>query len=476
MLTRIAKKEFTEMLRDGRVRWSAAAVLGLLVLSLVIGLVHYADISAQHEAARASERQRWLDQGNKNPHSAAHYGVYAFKPKNVLSVLDAGLDPYVGVTVWLEAHYQNDFLYRPAQDATAVQRFGEMTAAAVLQLLLPLLIILLSFGAFAAEREQGTLRQLLSLGVDRRLLALGKAIGVTSGLAVIIVPAALLGAAAVMLYAGSAEGWEGFVRYALLVVVYVLYFGVIVGVALAVSAAVRVSRVALVVLLSFWIANSLMAPRLASDLSKMLYPLPSSIEFKTAMKKDLNDQRELRALIEAKKQELLRHYGVDFLQALPVNFTGFTLQAGEEHGYKVFDRHYGRLFDLFEKQMTAYQMCGFLAPLLPVQSLSMGLAGTDWHHHRHFVRAAEEYRRVIQKIMNDDLFKRGQITGPRGGEAGTLYMAGPELWTKVPDFLYEGPSVGWVLTRYSLSLVVLGFWCLAAGILAAVTVSRMRVV
>jgi ABC-2 type transport system permease protein len=472
MLTRIAKKEFTEMLRDGRFRWSAAAVLGLLTLSLIIGLIHYADISAQHEAARAAERERWLDQGQKNPHSAAHYGVYAFKPKNVLSVLDAGLDPYVGVTVWLEAHYQNDFLYRPAQDATAVQRFGEMTAAAVMQLLLPLLIILLTFGAFAGEREQGTLRQLLSLGVDRRVLALGKAIGVTSGLAVILIPAVILGAAAVMLYAGGAEGLEGFVRYVLLVVVYVLYLGVIVGVALTVSAAVPPeggSRVALVVLLSFWIANSLIAPRLASDLSRVIHPLPSSIEFKTAMKKDLDDQTELQALIEAKKQELFRRYGVDSLQALPVNLSGFALQAGEEHGYRVYDRHYGRLFDLFERQMTVYQVCGLVAPLLPVQSLSMGLAGTDWHHHRHFVRAGEDYRRVIQKIMNDDIFQRGKT------ESGQ-YLAGPELWQKVPDFVYEGPTVGWVLKEYVLSIFILTVWCGIAFAGVILAIRKMHIV
>ena len=61
--------------------------------------------------------------------------MYAFKPKSPLAMVDTGVDPYIGVAVWLEAHKQNEFKFRPAQDRTAVQRFGEMTGAEVLQLL-----------------------------------------------------------------------------------------------------------------------------------------------------------------------------------------------------------------------------------------------------------------------------------------------------------------------------------------------------
>ena len=98
------------------------------------------------------------------------------------SLVDTGIDPYVGVAAWLEAHKQNEFKYRPAQDRTAVQRFGELTAAEVLQVLLPLFIVLMTFSAFSGEREQGTLRQLLSLGVRPRELLAGKALGVAAAL------------------------------------------------------------------------------------------------------------------------------------------------------------------------------------------------------------------------------------------------------------------------------------------------------
>ncbi len=95
---------------------------------------------AKSQAQNATDlsRQQWLNQGAKGLHSAAHYGVYAFKPQMPLSFIDRGVEAYTGAAVWLEAHKQNDFRYRPAQDQTAVARFGELTAATVLQILLPL--------------------------------------------------------------------------------------------------------------------------------------------------------------------------------------------------------------------------------------------------------------------------------------------------------------------------------------------------
>ena len=121
-----------------------------------------------------------------NAHAAAHYGVYVFKPVAPLSVFDRGLQPFVGSTVYLEAHRQNQAAFLPAQDSTSMRRFGDLTAAACLQLLLPLLIILFAFGALAGERESGTLRQVLSLGVRPASLVFGKAMGLGGALAVLL--------------------------------------------------------------------------------------------------------------------------------------------------------------------------------------------------------------------------------------------------------------------------------------------------
>lgn len=463
MIRIIARKEVTDMIRDGRFRWAAAIVLALLSASLLLGWQHYRDISAQHELARKNTREHWLNQGKKNPHSAAHYGVYAFKPKTPLSFLDRGVDPWVGVAAWLEAHKQNEFKYKPAQDATAVQRFGELTGATVLQVLIPLMIIMLTFSAFSHEREQGTLRQLLSLGVNRSDLALGKALGIAIALGTLLLPATAIGVFALALTSENGALQASVSRMALMMLVYVLYFAAMIGASLAVSAWAKSSRLALVALLGFWIANSLVAPRMVADAAKAAYPTPSSFEFSRSMELALHDNTDelssRNARTEKLKQELFAKYNVSRIEDLPVNFSGLSLQAGEEHGNVIFDQLYSGLWDTFSRQEAVHQAAAVVAPLLAVRSLSMGLAGTDFAQHTHFARAAEEYRRMIQREMNLDIANNGaQVSGP--------YMRGRDLWQKIPDFEYVSPDLAWVLARQRLPLLLLCLWTLTVTAIA----------
>lgn len=455
MIATIARKEMTEMMRDGRFRWAAGIVLALLTGAVALGWQHFREVDAQHEAARRLTREQWLSQGTKNPHGAAHYGVYAFKPKLPLSLVDRGVDPMVGVTAWLEAHKQNEFKYRPAQDATAVQRLGELTGAAVLQLLVPLVIVLLTFSAFAGEREQGTLRQLLSLGVNRRTLAAGKALGIAGALGLVLAPTTVLGVAALALASDNGALAASLPRAGWMALSYVLYFAAFLAVSLAVSAWAKSSRIALVGLLGFWIFNGLIAPRAVADLAKAVYPTPSAFEFSRridlAMKGGFDGHDTADRRLEKLRAGLLAKYKVEKVEQLPVSFQGLALQAGEEHGNEVFDRYYGELWSTFRQQERVHRAASLLAPALAVRSLPMAFAGTDFAQHAHFARAAEDYRRMIQRVMNSDITEQG-------GNARGPYLAGAELWAKVPEFRYEAPDTGWVLGNQTGSLLLLAAW------------------
>jgi ABC-2 type transport system permease protein len=471
MITRIAKKELTEMVRDGRFRWVSVVVLGLLTGALLMGWRHQREVSEEHELARRGTRDHWLGQGEKNPHSAAHYGIYAFKPSMSLSAIDPGVDPYVGVSAWLEAHRQNQFEFRPAQDATAVQRFGELTAATVLQLLVPLLIIILAFSAFAGERESGTLRQLMSLGIEPSQLATGKALGIAGAMGMVLVPAAVIGVAAMVIATENRVVAADAPRLGLMALAYVLYFTVFAGIALAVSAKAPSSRLALVGLLGFWIWNGLIAPRAATDIARAVYPTPSAFEFTNGIQKALDsgldghnpyDERH-----KAFEKQILEKYGVDKVEELPVNFAGLSLQKGEEWGNEVFDHFYGELHRTFHRQSRVRALSAVAAPLLAVQSLSMGLAGTDFAQHRDFADAAERYRRMLVEKMNLDMAEKA-------GKLDYTYMASGELWASVPDFVYEAPSARWVLRNHGTSAVVLILWVSVAGLAAYRAASRIQ--
>ena len=465
MIKHIVRKEFSDVVRDGRFRWCAALVGALLLVSLGHGWVQARQAQEEIVAAQATAREHWESQGEKNPHSAAHYGIYAFKPRLALSFVDEGVDPYTGTSVWLEAHRQNDFLLRPAQDATAAQRIGALTAAQVLQHLVPLLIILLMFSALAGEREQGTLRQLLATGVGRSELALGKALGIAGALALLLVPAAIVGAAALVV-GSPGPAASPLARAAVLAGIYLAYFAAFVGMSLAVSAWVRSARTALVILLAVWVVNGLVAPRVAVDLSRLLYPTPSAVEFARTLEREMATGVEgiERPDQAALTERLLAQHGVERVEDLPVNEAGIYLQETEEFGNRIFDRNYGALWDTFERQGLVHEVVAVAAPLLAVRALSMGLAGTDIAQHRHFATAAETYRRDLMRQMNGDLAENSR--------PGELYTAGPDLWAEVPPLQYDAPTLGWVLNNRIQSLLVLALWLAGAVLAAAVSVQR----
>ena len=460
----IARKELLELSRDGRARAASAAVLAMLLSALLMGWHEFREVQREVDAAKQMVRGQWLAQSPKNPHQAAHYGTYAFKPRNPLSLADSGINRFSGVALFLEPHRQNDLRFRPAQDATVLERFGQMTASVTLQILLPLVIIMITFSSFAGEKESGTLRQVLSAGVRPRHLAWGKLLGIGAALAFVLVPAAVLGVVAMSPVTFASGSWDGVARAALLSVGFLLYLGGWALLCLGVSAWANSSRLALVILLGFWMANCLVAPRAMADIAERVHPSGSALE------RHLKVTREAREgpdghnpddpYWKSRKQELFKQYNVSSVSELPFNFDGLVAVEAERYSTEVYRRHFRELWSGYQRQDQVYRLGGIAAPMLAIQSLSMGLAGTDFQQQRHFAEAAERYRTRMALDMNAYIMNH-----VRYGDRQAI--AGRDLWQTLPDFDYTMPDVAWVVSNQALSATVLIVWfgaCLALAV------------
>ena len=450
----IARKEFQDTWRDGRFRWAAAIVLVLLGVAFLLARQQVEHQRTEREGAAKMERDNWLNQGKKNAHAAAHYGVYVFKPVAPLSVFDRGLQPFVGNTVYLEAHRQNQAAFLPAQDATSMRRFGDLTAAACLQLLVPLLIILLAFGTLAGERESGTLRQVLSLGVRPTSLVFGKTLGLGGALALLLLPVAAGGIYALSGISGvDAAGEESVLRLCLMACAYLLYLGAILVICITVSALAPTSRSALSILLVFWAANAVLAPRLASDLAQGLLPTPKLADLDA----DLLEARKQALNSHNPNSEAMKEFvekNRDASGKLPANFRVLLMQESERQTNLVYEKHFGGIWDLMEDQDKVVTWAGLAAPLLGLRSASVALAGTDFTHHRHFSIAAEEHRREFIRMLNN-----------------SQGASGRELWEKLPPFRYQPPSLSQAVSTAMPGLIILCLW-LAGGCAALYFASR----
>jgi ABC-2 type transport system permease protein len=474
LLLTIARREMTEMTRDGRFRWAGAIVLGLLLVSLGMGWKHAREVGAQHQAAQHHTRHQWLHQGKKNPHLAAHFGIWVFKPRSVLSMADTGIEPYTGIAAKLEAHNRSEFKYRPARDTTAVGRFGQLSAALTLQVLVPLLIVLLCFGSFAGERETGTLRQVLALGVPRANLAWGKALGASGALSLLLLPAAVLGAVALGLNSTSShQSGDMWVRAGLMALGYALYFGAFVGVSLGVSALASSSRTALLLLLGFWVANSLLVPRAAADMGRRLYPTPTQWEFTQATQREFKEgvkggdtQKKREAALEAR---LLKQYRVKSIDKLPVDYVGVMLIEAEAYIDPIYDRHWKRIWAMHQRQNELQLWGALLAPLPAMRDFSMGMAGTDTASHQHLSLAAENYRRDFVRTLNVEWAYNSTE------KMFLKNVRDRKTWERVPPFSYQPPRAVWALSQHLHALALLGAWFGVGVLVCSLGAYKMRV-
>lgn len=169
----VARQQWLVLFRDRRLAVLAVALfLSLCTAALTGAAVHNAH-EGERRTAQVEEAQVWSMQGPANLHGAAHFGRYLFKPLSPLAVVDPGLLPQLGVSLKLQAHANNPASGRAMDGGTALDRFGGLSPATMLQVLAPLLVILSGFAAFSGEGPRNLLRQELAAGAaasrhDRR--------------------------------------------------------------------------------------------------------------------------------------------------------------------------------------------------------------------------------------------------------------------------------------------------------------------
>jgi ABC-2 type transport system permease protein len=468
MIKIIATKEILSAIRDWRFLMMSAIVFLLLLTASLVGWQSYRQLQAQRAEAQKMARKQWLGQGDKNPHSAAHYGSFAFRPKSTFSFLDFGTDTYTGTSVQLEAHKQNDILFSQAQDATSLLRFGEMTMAFVLQILLPLLIIFSGFNAFTQEKEEQTLKILLSQGVSASQIALGKVLGLAGLIVMILLPISLIISLLWVFSDDSSFNGDWALRGGLLSLSYGVYFLIFILLTVLVSAYSASSRNSLLVLLSIWVLTCILLPKTTANLGANLYPAPSKFAFDQALKEDeekgIDGHNPADKRFDELKNQYLKKYGVDSLQKLPINFDGVAMQEGEKYSSMIYNKHFDQVKSVFKQQNRVSEIAGLFNPYLAIRQLSMGLAGSDYVHYVDFQEKAEAYRFNLVKTMNDYHANNSQY-------GDWEFKADEKLWQKLPDFRYESPQWLQIAGNYNYAYISLLIWII--GLMAVLLLVKL---
>lgn len=449
MLRSILIKEFKEIHRERRVRTLLIAFGVMLIAMLVSSYTQWQNGQERRQDATTADRELWLGQDEKNPHDAAHYGMVVFRPDSSLSVIDPGINEYIGKSVFLEAHRRNESQNAAILDASGLARFGVLSPQFLVLSIFPLFLLLVGFDAFTRERESETLPMLTVNGLSPWRFAFGKFVAQCILCGLMILPIAALGAGLTVF---MDDGLNLLRSMLLLLAVYLIFLMAFSALVLTVSLWSPSSKISLVVLLGIWFVMTMALPRLTTNVAEEHYPYPTYTQFQAEVKdmkaKGIDGHDPKSAAAEAFKQETLAAHGVDKVEDLPFNFRGLLAQKGEEFESSVYAAQYDKVKNQYQQQVALFLRASLLSPYLAARFTSMALCRSDDPAFWHFSDAAETYRLEFNRVLNMDNAENSTY-----GERG--YRASRDLWAKVPAFDYQHPSLGGVLPRIKPFLLTL---------------------
>ena len=475
MISYIIEKEAMEVSRDGRTRLLAIVMLLLGLTGLLAGWANYADQQRNALFAQEDDQTVFLDQGERNPHSAAHFGRMAYKPASPLAAFDPGAAPFMGQVIWLEAHQRNPAMFRPAADSLELGRLSNFSVAGILTVLLPLLVFLLGYSALAGERERGTLRQTLAAGTSTGKLFAAKYIVIAST-GIVLAAVTIIASAVMALFSPVAlSATDTLVRALGLTAFYALYVLALTGFALLVSALCKQSRTALLVMLGIWAVAVMVLPRVGASVAAQTFPIPDGAQVWSELRADIASNRVAPDSAEYKAAEqfvvsraLGRDVSLAELATMDLNASGLRLEVTEVLDYAVLNNFYADIYDRYAGQRDVRRWFALLSPAIALQHASSAFAGTDFVAHQHFSDVAEVQRNNIVRVMNEDLLLNGA--------GATTYLAGENFWEEVPEFTYQFPpvSVAWRSAAFDILLLLL-WGAIATALAWTVTRNRLTV-
>ena len=451
------------------VRNRSIVYVSLIFILSIISLTWMSNLQSENQskaqaAAEKHIRAQWDNLEPMNPHRAAHYGVYVFKPISILNSLDDGVSSITGNVLKLEGHVQNEIVHSEASQSITISKFGKLKPSIILQYVVPLFLIFLSFGSITNDKETGRIKLIALQGVSPEKLVLSKSISIwLYGLMLIIFSIllqSLLGSLAL----------DAGLRLGLTFISYGLYYLIVVFLSTFTSVSFRNNTSAISLLLATWIVWTIFLPKIWGNTVEKVHTLPSRQNFIAQMKEDRskgidghNPRDERRSKLE---KEYLIRYKVDSLSQLPINFDGIVMQADEEYGNQVWDKHFGNNYLIYQKQKKLYQLSGLLNPFSSLQNLSMGFCGSDMIHHLDFLKKAEHYRRYLIKTLNDKHAHGGSRTGE------WRWTVDNTFFRSVKTFDYQTMLIKNHIGNYLFDILAIIAWAIFAGFLIRYKIKR----
>ena len=433
----IAFKELKSAVRTPRFVLAALIVIPLVSGVAAVGCLKFNAQLDAYESTLQQEAEGF--QAVKDYWRMLRSFLTTFRPPNPKAILAMGTSRELGDTF---------FMYNvnnaPNQRALLVRNnfarlYGHWDLTRIVSLILSFLALLFSFDAIAGEKSSGTIRMICSSPVSRSSMVVGKIVGLTTALAVVVLAAmlvaALVFAVLVPQHAGS------FVPELLMLTgMAILHVLVFVALGVAVSALCHAPMNALAISLALWIALALAIPQVGALTSASLHPTPGADELAGQ-----NDEVVGRYL--GRFQEVPRGETVE--ERIAFRRHWFEITREYQDGLRSIWREIANRLLLQEATAEG------LSWLSPTSALSLGMSGLCNTSPSAEVQTFEDVWDVVVPYINyiESRVIPDLEQAYRTGQPLKTYPQGID-WDGVPKVQYRGISQGerWMAAMHALAV------------------------
>ena len=486
MINHLLRKEILDQFLS--LRFLILAALAWLVVGVGFydGIAHYrSSVNAYREAQTATEEriQQLRDADGRISPTRWYYaelfgqGYLAHKPPSAMSLFVRGLAPVLGRTLRVKGGFTERRLTRsPVAEAPILEFFPSMDLGLVVQVVLSLFVVLLTYDAICGEKETGTLRLIASFPVPRDQILLAKLTGALAAVLTAFGLPLLLGVAVVLALPDVNLTGSELIRLGMIAAVTGVYLATFTCAGLLVSALTHRTATSFVLLLTFWVAAVVVVPRLSLIVADAALPAPSAAEFEG--RKRVVYWEEDRARL-ARCIAWARDYEGATGRSHWVSPEGreawyFMLQETKQQQRETAVSQRSRLEEAFRNRYDAWlglaaTMARF-SPAFALSNASIRLAGTGMDRHKRFLRFCGAFL-DRQHMWTHKTFLRGGLQRDHPGKYGAY------RWdiSDMPRFDYHDVWPVEDIRAAVTDIAILVFWGAALALGGYVAMRRFDV-
>jgi len=347
-----------------------------------------------------------------------------YRRPSVLSVFSEGLEKRLGNSTKIEYESVPQINMAITADNPFLSIFPSLDVSLIFKIVLSLLVLLFAYDVISGEREQGTLKLIMSSSLPRYHFLLGKIIAGLITLALPVTIAFIIGLLILEFSPMVDLTGSDWARIGLIYIGSLVFISAMYNVGLLFSALAKESAVSLMLALLFWVVSVIVIPNASVRFAAHIRSLQSRVKIESEIESSIENLKEIegpkvrqqivgltRGGASMGKGAFGRIY-VGLIDRSEVEFRMKMYTLGDYFSIKCADKTWeienGYLNDLLRQKELAENVSR-ISPISLYGNVMSAISGSDFAGFQSFIDGAKTYRNQVFEYIRT---KTDNLTSP----------------------------------------------------------------